>query len=118
LPRSPAAHVWKIEGFPDLHVLRIPPIRADQGHRGKSWARGPSDLLNVEQRVLQVNFCLDGLDLRGIGGIEDMQIGESFNLPKREPQDFWAKLDLHPEEKSVLESACLTSAASEVRCSI
>ncbi len=44
-----------------------------------------------EERVLQIDLCFDRLDLRGIGGIENVQLGKSVDFTEGEPQDFRAK---------------------------
>jgi len=72
-----------------------------------------------EERVLQIDLCFGGFDLRGIGGVEDVQLGKSFDLAEREPQDFRAKARTsHAEQKGVLESRLFTSAAREVKAAL
>src|SRR5260370_1766012 len=61
-----------------------------------------------EQRALQVDLGFNGFDLRGISGVEDMQLGKSFDLAEGNPQDFRAKARTsHAEQKRVLESSLL-----------
>src|SRR5581483_11902756 len=56
------------------------------------------------ERLAEVEFLFDGLDLHGVGGIEDVQFGESGDLAEGPAQDFGTKAGAaHAKQKNVLE---------------
>ena len=67
------------------------------------------DLLETMQIVLLRSiFLLDRLDLRGIGGIQNVQLGEALDLAEGQPQNFRAKARAaHAEQQRMLELGLL-----------
>ncbi len=56
------------------------------------------------ERLAEVEYLFDGLDLHGVGGIEDVQFGEPGDFAKGHAQDFGAKAGAaHAKQKNVLE---------------
>ncbi len=55
-------------------------------------------------RALEIELRLKRFDLRGIGGIENVQLGEALDLAERQSQDFRAEARAaHAEQQRVLE---------------
>ena len=59
-----------------------------------------------EERLGEIDLALDGADLRGIGGVEHMQLGESGNRAEGHAHDFGAEAGAaHAQEQRVFETA-------------
>ena len=71
------------------------------------------DLLETMKRVFcRSSFASKRFDLRGIGGIEHVQLGEALDLAEGEAQDFGQRLEPPmPSSRACLNSAFLMSAA-------
>ena len=63
---------------------------------------------NDAEDPLEIDFRFDGLDLRRVGGIENMQLGKSFHLSKRHAQNFRAQAGAaHAQQERIFESRLL-----------
>ena len=72
----------------------------------------PDLLGDDEEGVGEVDLVLEGLHLRGVGGIEDEQLGEAVDLAEGHLEHFGAQAgSAHAEQQRVLEPARLISAA-------
>ena len=60
---------------------------------------------NHEQCLCQINFIFEGLDLRGIGGVEHVQLREACNFSVGHAQDFGTQArSAHAEQQDVREA--------------
>ncbi len=63
---------------------------------------------NDANRALEVHFRFDGLDLRGIGGIENVQFGKTLDLSKGHAQNFRTEAGAaHAQQERILEARLL-----------
>src|SRR6266478_2494633 len=87
---------------PGLHALEKV-LLVNVGLKGASGlARNDAD------GALEVHFRFDGLDLRGVGGIENVQLGKTFDLSEGHAQNFGTEAGAtHPQQERMLESRLL-----------
>ena len=63
---------------------------------------------NDEQRLREIDLVLEGFDLRGIGGVEHVQLGKPWNLAEGHAQHFRAQARAaHAEQQHVREAPLL-----------
>ena len=80
-------------GFHALEEILLVNIRLE---------RTPGLARHDANRSLEVYFGLNGFDLRGIRGIQNVQLGKSFDLSKRHAQNFRAQArTAHAQQKGV-----------------
>ena len=71
-----------------------------------------------ENRLRDIDCGFDGLDLRGIGGIEHVKFGEAGDIAERELEDFDAEArSAHAEQHRVLETGVADFAGNFLKLS-